>query len=384
MRVDVAERRARIGVRHLLAAGHRAAGPQVARDVTDAMTVLHATEPASVHLAVHARADAASVDDVERALHDDRSIVKQLAMRRTLFAFPRDLLPAAWGSAAARTAGTERARLLKDVAAFDIAGPGGDPEVWLAAATRAVLDRLAGGEALPAARLREELPELAGRWDGAPGKTYGGMGPIAPRVLTLLGAQGLIVRGRNAGHWRTSRPAWVATSCWLGGDPDPRVDALPSREGYAVLVARWLATFGPGTTADLVWWLGATKTIVAAALADVGAVEVEAEVAPGEWGPGWVLPDDPVLAGRRTEVAGWVALLPVLDPTVMGWQGGTGTSATTPPSSSTPTATRARPPGSTAGRSAAGCRTSTAWCTSSSSSRCRSAGCGSSSARPPG
>ena len=36
-------------------------------------------------------------------------------MRRTLFVFPRDLLPAAWGSASARVAGAERARLAKEV-----------------------------------------------------------------------------------------------------------------------------------------------------------------------------------------------------------------------------------------------------------------------------
>lgn len=38
------------------------------------------------------------------ALYDDRTIVKQLAMRRTLFVFPRELLPAAWGSTSARVA----------------------------------------------------------------------------------------------------------------------------------------------------------------------------------------------------------------------------------------------------------------------------------------
>lgn len=73
------------------------------------MTVLHATEAASVHLALWAPVDGLTVDDVEHALYDRRSLVKQLAMRRTLFVFPRDLLPATWGSASARVAVTERA-----------------------------------------------------------------------------------------------------------------------------------------------------------------------------------------------------------------------------------------------------------------------------------
>ena len=61
------------------------------------MTVLHATEPATVYLSLHARVDGLTVADVDRALYDDRTLVKQLAMRRTLFVFPRDLLPGGLG-----------------------------------------------------------------------------------------------------------------------------------------------------------------------------------------------------------------------------------------------------------------------------------------------
>src|SRR4029077_1165739 len=83
--VGDAERRARLGVRHALA-------EPVADTLAAARSVvcLHATERASVHLAAWARS-AASVADVDRALYDDRSVVKQLAMRRTVFAFPREL-----------------------------------------------------------------------------------------------------------------------------------------------------------------------------------------------------------------------------------------------------------------------------------------------------
>src|SRR5690242_21430640 len=84
------ERRARLAVRHALAPGFRVGSPEA---VTRAMTVLHATEPATVHLSCRARFDQCTVADVDRALYADRTLVKQLAMRRTLFVFPRDLLP---------------------------------------------------------------------------------------------------------------------------------------------------------------------------------------------------------------------------------------------------------------------------------------------------
>jgi hypothetical protein len=98
-------------------------------------------------------------------------------------------------------------------------------------------------------------------------------------------------------------------SGWLGEQLEP----LDPHEGYAELVRRWLRTFGPGTETDIVWWLGATKTAVRRALGDLGAVEVSLDG--GE--TGWVLADD---RERVDPEPPWAALLPVLDPTTMGWK----------------------------------------------------------------
>lgn len=297
------ERRARIAARHGIAPRNRYADPVAA---TRGMTVLHATEPATVYLSLHARCCGLTVTDVDRALYEDRSLVKQLAMRRTLFVFPRELLPAAWGSASARVAAQHRARLAKEVEAGGLATDGA---AWVDAACAAVLARLADGHEASAHALREELPELSGRVDVAVGKAYGGSIPIAPRVLTQLAVEGAIVRGRNGGHWRVSRPHWTSMQTWLGEVPEPWKEG----EGYAALVAGWLRTFGPGTTGDLQWWLGATAGAVRQALAAVSAVEVSLD----DGATGWLLPDD------IEEVAPpepWAALLPVLDPTVMGWK----------------------------------------------------------------
>jgi Winged helix DNA-binding domain len=301
------ERRQRLARRHALAPAHRV-GDAVA--ATRAMTVLHATEAPSVYLSLWARVDGITVADVDRALYDDRSLVKQLAMRRTLFVLPRDLLPAAWGSASARVATALRARFVKEVEAAGIAPDGG---AWLAAAEAATLARLADGSELSAAQLREQVPELGGRLDIGKG-AYAANVSVAPRVLTQLGVEARIVRGRNGGHWRTARPQWTAMATWLGEVPEP----LEERAGYAELVGRWLRTFGPGTEADLVWWLGSTKTAVRAALADVAAVEVALE----DGRSAYLLPDDvdPPAERGQPAVEPWGALLPVLDPTVMGWK----------------------------------------------------------------
>ncbi|UAL28949.1 winged helix DNA-binding domain-containing protein [Nocardioides rotundus] len=297
-RVGDEERRHRLAARHALAPGHRAGDPLGA---ARAAVALHATEPATVYLSAQARVDGLRVADVDAALEADRSVVKQLGMRRTLFGFPRDLLPAVWGSAGARVAAQQERLVAKDVERHGVAEDG---VAWLARAEAAVLQRLADGSAVSARRLREELPELAGRTREAdgPGNAF------APRVLTVLGARGQVMRAENEGHWRTSRPRWALTSAWLGEQPPHRTE----QEGYAELVRRWLERFGPGTEADLVWWLGATKGAVRRALADVGAVQVGLGS-----GVGWVLPED---EGPAPPVEPWAALLPVLDPATMGWR----------------------------------------------------------------
>ena len=308
--LDDAERRARLARRHAIHPDHRV---EDALSAARAMTVLHSTEPPTPYLSLHARVDGLTRADVDRALYEDRSLVKQLAMRRTLFVFPRDLLAAAWGSASRRVAGQERARIAKDA---ERAGVTDDGDAWLEEAREAVLQRLAGGDALDARTLREELPQLTGRVGIGAGRAWANDVSLAPRVLTQLGADALIVRGRNGGHWRISKPQWTSMTTWLGhgvGRAEPVGAAWDEATGYAELVRRWLRTFGPGTETDIAWWLGATKTAVRRALADVEAVTVTLDGG----GTGWLLPDD---VDPEPDVGEWAALLPVLDPTVMGWK----------------------------------------------------------------
>lgn len=304
MRFSDEARRRRLARRHALHPEYRLHGPL---PVARSMVALHATEPATVHLGIAARMTRPTVASIEAALYDDRTIIKQLAMRRTLFGFDRALLPAVLGSAAARVAAQQRALLAKEIVRHGVAEDGLG---WVERASAAVLARLAGGEALGAAQLRAELPELAGRTKVGPDpKKWEVSTSFAPRLLTLLGAEGRLVRAGNAGHWRTSKPSWTTMACWLGEG----VRATDSRTGYAELVRRWLEAFGPGTETDLVWWLGATKAAVRLALDDVAAVPIELD----SGATGFLLPEDETPEPAAGE---WAALLPALDPTVMGWK----------------------------------------------------------------
>ncbi len=293
------ERRARIGVRHALAPSFRVDSPEAA---TRAMTVLHATESATVYLSCWARVRSLDATDVDNALYDQRSLVKQLAMRRTLFTFPRDLLPAAWSSASARVANTERARMAKDVVKAGIAVDGND---WLDRARAEVLTLLTDApEGLSALEVRQAVPMIDVKVEGSAGEIWS-----APRVLTHLGATADIMRGANTARFPVSRPLWTLTRHWLDDAPTD----LESADGYREIVRRWLHSFGPGTEDDIVWWLGSTKTVVRAALAELESVAVSLDG--GD--TGWLLPDD---VATVPDPGPWAALLPVLDPTIMGWK----------------------------------------------------------------
>ena len=73
-------------------------GARPARAVTAAaavagMIALHGTDPASVYLSAWARTRAADKAAIEHALYTERTLVRMLGMRRTVFVVPADLVP---------------------------------------------------------------------------------------------------------------------------------------------------------------------------------------------------------------------------------------------------------------------------------------------------
>lgn len=297
----IAERRNRLAHRHFLAAD--AATEPITR-IAAALIGLHATDPATPYLSLWARCAPFAVADLDSALYEKRSLVKHLAMRRTLWVVDPDDLPAVQAAASDKVADTERRRLIADVGKAGVADDGAR---WLARACDAVLAHLDEHGPASSTELRTALPELAGTYDPAPGKSYGGQTHLAPRALTVLGVQGDIVRGPNDGSWTSSRPKWVTAGRWLGKPGDP----MSVEPAQTQLIGTWLRAFGPATAEDIKWWFGTTKTAVRKALSNIGAVDVDLHGTPG-----YALPDD---LEPEPAPEPWGALLPGLDVTTMGW-----------------------------------------------------------------
>jgi DNA glycosylase AlkZ-like len=131
---------------------------------------------------------------------------------------------------------------------------------------------------------------------------------VSQKVFFHLSLDGRIGRGRPRGTWIASQFRWSPIERWLPGG----IAAMPVDEARAELARRWLRTFGPATRDDLRWWTGWTVKATAGALADSGAIEVDLD----DGAAGYVLADDldPTPPPRP-----WVALLPALDATTMGW-----------------------------------------------------------------
>ncbi|MFE9447841.1 winged helix DNA-binding domain-containing protein [Streptomyces sp. NPDC006739] len=297
--ISVAERRARLAVRHRLAGSARAAGPE---EVAGSLVALHGTDPATVFLAVGARlADPAkTVPSTERALYEDGTLVRMHGMRHTVFVFPTELTAVVHASTGLTVAARERASLVKDMAKA-----GAPDAAWLAEVEASALAALARRGQATAAELAADEPRLREQFVYAAGRSYEGVHTVSGRLLRVLGVEGKVVRGRPLGSWTSSQFRWA---------PAPAHPELDAAGAQAQLLNRWLRACGPATEADLKWWTGWRVTEVRRALAAIGAVEVSLD----EGGTGYVAEGDVAPVPEPAEP--WAALLPGLDPTAMGWQ----------------------------------------------------------------
>jgi hypothetical protein len=298
-RIAPEERRARLGVRHGLAGAARASTPA---EAAGRVVALHATDPASVFLSIHARTEPVKIEAIEHALYEERSLIRMLGMRRTMFVVPMELAPVVQAACTKAIAVVQRRTYTRLVAQAGVGDGAWFKEVE-DATERALIAR---GEAT-GAQLSTDEPRLRTQVQRAEGKSYASRQNITTWVLFMLAADGRIIRGRPVGSWTSSQYRWSPASSWL-----PRaMDELPVENARTELVRRWLGAFGPATVADLRWWTGWTAGQVKQALTAIGPTEVDLDGVTGI-----VLPDD---LQDTAEPVPWVALLPALDPTPMGW-----------------------------------------------------------------
>ncbi len=300
--IDDHQRRARLAHRHHLAPG--SAINDIAA-LADSLVGLHSSDPVTVYLSTAARMASPSIGAIEAALYDERAVVRHHAMRRTMWVMTPTTARSAHAASTAKVAFSERKRLVKMLAV----GTGiDDAESWLEAACEQVLGFVRGEGETSTRTVGEAFPELRVPI-APPGSPEGTSFAAHTRVLLQLGFEGRLIRVRPAGSWINGQYAWRTTDDWCGG---PVAGGDPA-QGEVEIARLWLRGLGPGTVDDLKWWTGWTLAAVRRALDKVGVTEVGLD----DGSAAWLLTDDldPV-----AQPDPWVALLPGLDSTTMGWK----------------------------------------------------------------
>ena len=254
------DRRARAG--NLLAVASRLCG-------------LHAQVMSSAELTAWARIEDLDRQAVQRALWDDRTLVKTWAMRGTLHLLPADELPL-W-----RAALSANPQFLK-------------PKSWQTnfGITVDELDRFteAVGDALNDRMLtRKELAEELTRLTGSPAfsaklteNSWGTM--LRPAAFT-----GRLCFGPSLGQ----RVQFTHPDSWLAAAKNlaklRTAAKMDSQEATAVVARRFLAAYGPATYRDLGRWWGAGVSKVKHWIAALGKDACEVDL---DGTPAWMLTAD--------------------------------------------------------------------------------------------
>ena len=274
--------------------------------VTRALIALHATDPASVYLSVLARSAVSTLTDVADALYERRSLVRWMAMRRTLFVFAREDIPTVQAAVSTPLAVMLRERLIRR-----LQRNGSDPHIdedighWLAELEDRTEEALARRGTATGTQLADDEPALRTRiLARAPSDRPQN---LTTSLLTLMSADGRLVRATPTGPWTSRHHRWEPVFRWW---PEGLTPVDPT-EAQRDLARRWLARFGPATIEDLRWWSGWNTTTARRAL---GGLEIEEVDLHGQGG---------IMLARCAEDSAAdpaATLLPALDPTPMGWK----------------------------------------------------------------
>lgn len=301
-RIDAVERQTRLGLRHRLAPKSKVGDPL---RVADGLVALHGTDPTTVYLAALTRMTAGDIDTISRALYEDRTLIRLLGMRRTVFVASLDTARVVQAACARGVAAKERRKL---VAILNASGVGPDVEGWLTGAEEAALAALTARGEATAADLATDDPRLRTQIVLSRGKAYEGRQNVASRLLLLMAAEGKAVRGRPRGSWMSHQYVWSPMTAWTAEG----LDQWSTVDAEVELARRWLASYGPALPDDLQWWTGWTKTQVKRVLAEIKPAEVDLDAGTGVLLEADLEPPSPADP--------WAALLPALDPTPMGWR----------------------------------------------------------------
>ncbi|HUW11447.1 MAG TPA: winged helix DNA-binding domain-containing protein [Anaerolineae bacterium] len=299
---------------HLLPASQHHDLLQVTRDIV----ALHATSPTSPYLSLWARVAGFEREMLDDALYERRTLAKVLSMRVTVHAVPSDevhlFMRSCESLIESRTPPRFRgARILARAGLC----PDSEQEVCLQGLHERVLQVLRESGPATAREISESVPELRTKIRHDIGKPYEGEISVGSRLLNDMTAQGLIIRTRPRGTWRSNLYEYAAFHDWLPAIDLKSVSVQEARRG---IVRRYLAAFGPASIDDVVWWTGFPKTVAQRALEPLWPLLSEVAIEGQSERLLMFTSDAQDLNRFSPPDVPYVFLLPSLDPYIMGFR----------------------------------------------------------------
>jgi hypothetical protein len=248
------------------------------------------TTPTTPYLALSARLGGMTPDKLDSALYERRSLSRIRCMRGMVYAVRTDMLPVVF-------AATNRpvVNYARTYASFrGVAGAGLDR------AREAILAALADTP-LTTAAIREQVD----------------LDLDVAAAVNVMCAEGTLLRDRPAGDWHDRRATYVPFADAL---PGVRLDSVRPDDADVALTRAHVRAFGPTLFEDTAWWTGLGRKRTRRALDTLGD-EVMRVLLLGTDGEFLMhAADVDELASVGAPPSPSVALLPCLDPLLMGYR----------------------------------------------------------------
>jgi len=259
---------------------------QTVRDVGG----LHATGATVPYLSLFSRTRNFTAELLDEELYVKRSLGKIRYVRKTVYILPKDMIPAAFAAT----------RSMIVLASEKYSKYLGVTEDGFEVASKEILSVLKGR-----GMTTKEIK-----------KALGTRLNISP-IVNLMCDKGLLIRGNPDKGWRSNIHTYYLSKEYF---PDMDLNAYDEEEARRLVVQWYLATFGPATENDVIWWTdfprGQTKQFIEEMKERVAIANISG-----------LKGDYFMLSSQKTSLASTslpknpvVTLLPTLDPYLMGYK----------------------------------------------------------------
>jgi hypothetical protein len=190
-------------------------------------------------------------EDLENALYEERSLLRVPCMRGQLYLVPVEDYPAYY-----QVTKPFFQRGLEDLSRFFSRK---DEECEInydlcdETLIQRVLEVVSSQGPHTIAELTELLPVLGTRVYHDPDYPELGYSKLGTQLIPAMCAQGILIRARPRGGWRSQLYTYETLSSWA---PQLDLGSLSAREGLCHAVRVYVRAFGPVTVGDISLWLG--------------------------------------------------------------------------------------------------------------------------------